>query len=195
MSERDQGIRVRPEDTLLVERALDFLAAGPAPARLLVERVCQMPGVSPMVAEQMAAALLLSRPEFRRRLDGQWELAAAAPRDGEAGTSAAALAAAPGFEAWLERRRAAEAEVGAAASVPERGWRRTSRATAAVREEPQPDPAAVAGDDPCADDAPLDRGPESGPDELLTSLSYVVVDVEIEMAVEFTRPCEVASNL
>jgi len=179
MSERDQGIRVRPEDTLLVERALDFLAAGPAPARLLVERVCQMPGVSPVVAEQMAAALLLSRPEFRRRPDGQWELAASAPRDGEAGTSATALAAAPGFEAWLERRRGAEAEVGAAVSVPERGRRRTSRAApAAVREVPPPDPAGDGADDPCADGAPLGRAPDGGPDELLTNLSYVVVDVE-----------------
>jgi DNA polymerase-3 subunit epsilon len=36
----------------------------------------------------------------------------------------------------------------------------------------------VEGDDPCADDALLGRAPESGPDELLTNLSYVVVDVE-----------------
>src|SRR5829696_3372555 len=179
MSERERGIRVRPEDTLLVERAVDFLAAGPAPARLLVERVCQLPGVSVVVAERMAAALLLPRPEFRRLEDGRWALAERAPSEGEAGASLAAQAAAPSFEAWLARRHAAEAEVSGGTARLERGRPRVAR-PAGVAE-----PAVVASaaaeamtDDPCADGAPLDGAVGAARQELLTNLSYVVVDVE-----------------
>jgi len=181
MSERERGIRVRPEDTLLVERAVDFLAAGPAPARLLVERVCQLPGVSVVVAEQMAAALLLPRPEFRRLEDGRWALAERAPSDGEAGASAAAPAAAPSFEAWLARRRAAEAEVSGGSARLERGRPRVARA-AGVAEPTVVASAAAAAEamtgDPCADGAPLDGAVGAARQELLTNLSYVVVDVE-----------------
>lgn len=181
MSDSNQGIRVRPAETLLVERAVDFLGAGPAPAQLLVERVCQMPGVSAFVAEQMAGALLLHRPEFERMADGRWGLRAAAPLAGEAGASAAAVAAAPGFDAWLARRRAAEA--GEPAPAPAAPGRRTPRAAPPAVREPLPVAPTATGrtgmaDDPCSDDAPLDPAPDDASRELLSTLSYVVVDVE-----------------
>ena len=182
MSESNQGIRVRPAETLLVARAVDFRGGGPAAAQLLVERVCQMPGVSPMVAEQLASALLLHRPEFERLPDGRWALRAAAPVAGEAGVSPAAVAAAPGFEAWLARRRAAEA--GEPAPSPAEPKRRARRTTPLAVGEPLPvargalDGANGRADDPCSDDAPLDPAPNDASRELLSTLSYVVVDVE-----------------
>src|SRR5215207_10721463 len=49
----DGGLSTRAADTLLTERAADYLAGGPAPARDLVARVCQLPGVPDVVAEHM----------------------------------------------------------------------------------------------------------------------------------------------
>jgi len=71
------GITTREADTLLVERARDFLAAGPAEARHLVASVCQLPGVPAPVAEHLAETLLGGHPEFRRGDDGRWSLGAA----------------------------------------------------------------------------------------------------------------------
>lgn len=72
------GIGTREPDSLLVSRARDFLAAGPADSRLLVATVCQLPGVPGPVAEHLARTLLGSRPEFVRIEDGRWSLVAAA---------------------------------------------------------------------------------------------------------------------
>ena len=69
------GIAARPAETRLTERALAFLATGPADATALIEHVCQMPGAPRVVAEQMALALFAERPEFVRSADGHWSLA------------------------------------------------------------------------------------------------------------------------
>lgn len=67
-------------DSVLAERARDFLAAGPAPAVPLIEHVCQLPGAPLLVAEQMALALFGSRPEFVLGPDGSWSYVAPASR-------------------------------------------------------------------------------------------------------------------
>jgi DNA polymerase-3 subunit epsilon len=69
------GIAARPAETRLSERAVEFLRAGPADAKALIEHVCQMPGAPMVVAEQMALALFAARPEFVRSHDGRWSLA------------------------------------------------------------------------------------------------------------------------
>ncbi|MBK5188989.1 MAG: hypothetical protein JJD97_12160, partial [Gemmatimonadaceae bacterium] len=38
------GIAARPAETRLTERAVEFLRAGAADAKALIEHVCQMPG-------------------------------------------------------------------------------------------------------------------------------------------------------
>jgi DNA polymerase III subunit epsilon len=65
--------------SLLADRAADFLAAGPADAASLVSYVCQLPGAPAQVAEHMAAALFAGQRRFARRSDGRWQL-----RDGAA---------------------------------------------------------------------------------------------------------------
>ena len=72
------GITSREPDSLLTVRARDFLAAGPADARLLVAAVCQLPGVPDAVAEHLAETLLGAHPEFVRGEDRRWALAASA---------------------------------------------------------------------------------------------------------------------
>lgn len=59
-------------DSVLAERARDFLAAGPAHAVPLIEHVCQLPGAPVFVAEQMALALFGHRPEFAHGSGGTW---------------------------------------------------------------------------------------------------------------------------
>ena len=78
------GIVVRPAERLLVERARDFLAAGPAEAVELVAHVCQLPRPPRTVAEHMAGALLGEFPEFALGDDGRWRLIreTAAPASG-----------------------------------------------------------------------------------------------------------------
>ena len=78
------GIVVRPAERLLVERARDFLAAGPAEAVELVAHVCQLPRPPRTVAEHMAGALLGEFPEFALGDDGRWRLVreTAAPASG-----------------------------------------------------------------------------------------------------------------
>jgi DNA polymerase-3 subunit epsilon len=73
------GVALLPPDTLLVRRALDFLAGGPATATAFVAAVCQVSGAPALVADRLALDLLGGRPEFRRLPDGRWALAAAAP--------------------------------------------------------------------------------------------------------------------
>jgi DNA polymerase-3 subunit epsilon len=95
-----EGVRARPVSTLLTERALDYLAAGPAEAVPLIEHVCQLPGAPRVVAEQMALALFAERPEFIRDIAGRWCLAPATPAiAGEIGRGAER----PGM-GWLDQQ-------------------------------------------------------------------------------------------
>ena len=208
------GLSLRPVDTLLIERALDFLAGGAADARTLVSHVCQLPAVTAMIAERTADALLVGHPGFARCADGRWRLSAhpepaapvataggnsdsttvaesaAGPRESDAPrVQAVALEPAPApkvervipsFDEWLAARSAEE------------------RNRPAIR-EPEPAPAP-SGFDPIVRRASPAIVPESersvsrrarsgraaetpvaprpGDDDLLSSLSYVVVDVE-----------------
>lgn len=61
-------------DTVLTDRAVSYLAAGPADAQALISHVCQLPGAPPMIAEHMAAALFAGHQRFRRTTDGRWTL-------------------------------------------------------------------------------------------------------------------------
>lgn len=70
-----RGVRVQPREELLVERARDFLAAGPASAVALMERVCQLPGAPAPVAEHLARTLLGPHADFALEADGRWRLA------------------------------------------------------------------------------------------------------------------------
>ena len=70
------GVEILSPESLLVRRARDYLAAGPAPAVELATRVCQLPGAPAPIAEHMILELLGGRPEFVRTLDGRWALAA-----------------------------------------------------------------------------------------------------------------------
>ena len=72
------GVETRPERTLLAERAVDYLRAGPADARSLIGSVCQLSALPDAVAEHMAATLLGGHPRFVRSLDGRWRLSESA---------------------------------------------------------------------------------------------------------------------
>ena len=154
------GAVVRPADTLLVDRARDFLVAGPATPAELVARVCQLPGVAGAVAERVATELLGAHRGFARTADGRWALAEMAPVHREAG--APVVAPRPRvltFAEW-QATRAAERASGPAGDdpVPASSDRRSRRArsprnAASVRGMP-------------------------GDDDVLRDLSYVVVDVE-----------------
>ncbi len=162
---RAGGTVARPADTLLVDRARDFLAAGPATASALVERVCQLPGVGEALAERVAAELLGAHTAFARTDDGRWTLAAPAPAHREAGAPVAAPAAAPApprvptFDEWQAARAArggapaADVDVARAPRAPRDRSGRGAAAVAAARALP-------------------------GDDDLLADLSYTVVDVE-----------------
>src|SRR4051812_28426338 len=73
------GLSLGNADTLLTQRAADYLAAGPADPQALISHVCQIPGTPMSVAEHMAAALFAGHQKFVRSYDGRWML-----RDGGA---------------------------------------------------------------------------------------------------------------
>lgn len=79
------GVASLHGDSLMIRRARDFLAAGPADAATLVGSVCQLPGASGVVAEHLARTLLGGSDEFILLADGRWclrpmgELEALAP--------------------------------------------------------------------------------------------------------------------
>jgi DNA polymerase-3 subunit epsilon len=83
------GLTLAPPDTLLADRAADFLAAGPADAQTLVSYVCSLPGAPRAVAEHMATAMFAGHTRFVRAADGRWQLATAADRKLVSRTSAA----------------------------------------------------------------------------------------------------------
>ncbi len=70
------GLTLAPPETLLADRAADFLTAGPADAQTLISYVCQMPGAPRAVAEHMATALFAGHTRFARATDGRWQLIA-----------------------------------------------------------------------------------------------------------------------
>ena len=74
-----RGVRAAPPDSLLVDRARDLLAAGPAEEMELVSQICQLPGAPRLVAEHLARTLFGGLPEFRRLDDGRWMLDASMP--------------------------------------------------------------------------------------------------------------------
>jgi len=66
------GMTLGGTDSLLTERAADFLAAGPADAQSLISYVCQLPGAPMNIAEHMAAALFAGHRKFARDTIGRW---------------------------------------------------------------------------------------------------------------------------
>ena len=178
-----RGIQIFPADTLLAERARDFLSAGPADAVTLVRQICQQPGTPIGTAERMAEAMLGGRPEFARTPDGRWRLtvqadapaATRAAAQGDASTAAPELALGaerteprpdqrpvPTFDEWLARRKASPAP----APAPQR-----------VAEPAVTEPRRRARRAPgSGGTAPALAGPD--PDTPLHALSYAVVDVE-----------------
>ena len=73
------GVSTRPGQTLLAERAADFLKAGPADATSLIASICQLSVVPALVAEHMALTLLRDHPRFARTSSGAWRLSEPAP--------------------------------------------------------------------------------------------------------------------
>ena len=69
-----EGVSTRPEQTLLAERAADYLKAGPADSRALIGSICQLSALPMAVAEHMAISLLGEHPRFARTADGAWRL-------------------------------------------------------------------------------------------------------------------------
>lgn len=68
------GIATRAQSTILVERAADYLRAGPATSQALVASVCQLSTLPSAVAEHLAVTLLRDDPHFVRTADGAWRL-------------------------------------------------------------------------------------------------------------------------
>lgn len=172
------GISARPADTLLVERARDFLAGGPADAVTLVRRVCQLPALPPQMAGRIAAELLAPYAEFACDADGRWRLRAREAAGREVGAPPSAVA--PAVPSWDEWRRAREQgrERGGAA-----GREAGTRSDGAPGEPGEPSdlgrplrPRRPRARARTADPVPI--APCPGDDDRLDALSYVVVDVE-----------------
>ena len=68
------GIRVVPGDTLIIERARDYLAGGPAGAPELLSRVFGIGTASPTTAELLVGQRLGALDEFVRDDAGRWWL-------------------------------------------------------------------------------------------------------------------------
>jgi len=68
------GLTLGGIDTMLTDRAADFLAAGPADPQSLISHVCQLPGAPLNIAEHMAAALFAGHRRFVRDVAGRWAL-------------------------------------------------------------------------------------------------------------------------
>ena len=93
------GVRLRPAEQVLVSRARDFLAAGPADAVDLIAHVCQLPSPPRFVADHMAMALLGPWEEFGRDGDSRWYLVSSSPGESWMGDLPDAAAAVPGHAA------------------------------------------------------------------------------------------------
>lgn len=70
------GVEIRPEATLLTDRAARFLENGPADVVDLIGHICNLPAAPRIVAEHMAQAMFSGRPEFVLDSSGRWSLQA-----------------------------------------------------------------------------------------------------------------------
>jgi DNA polymerase-3 subunit epsilon len=165
----NSGVQARPAETRLTERAADFLAAGPADVVALIGHICQLPNPPRVVAEHMAAALFAGRTEFGRDGSGNWYLI----------RESAALG-------WGDTRSTdADSSAAAPASTPAPRPRTLHRAPPVVPSSERPDRLVrlplidplTPANERIADVAAELITPCNAAD-LLTSLSYVVVDVE-----------------
>src|SRR5712664_1280874 len=68
------GVSSRPEQSLPVTRAADYLRAGPADSRTLIASVCQLSPLPVLLADHIAVTLLRDHPRFARTADGGWRL-------------------------------------------------------------------------------------------------------------------------
>src|SRR5205814_1700391 len=68
------GVTLGATDSVLTDRAAEFLATGPANSQALISHVCQLPGAPLNIAEHMAAALFAGHVKFARLTDGRWRL-------------------------------------------------------------------------------------------------------------------------
>ena len=68
------GVAARASSTVLVDRAADYLRAGPASSQALVSQVCQLSTLPQAIAEHMAVTLLREHGRFVRTADGAWRL-------------------------------------------------------------------------------------------------------------------------
>ena len=81
------GVAARASSTVLVERAVDYLKAGPASSQALVASVCQLSSLPAVIAEHMAVTLLREHERFVRTPDGAWRLSEPAPPAWRVGTA------------------------------------------------------------------------------------------------------------
>ena len=72
-------VAARASATVLVDRAIDYLKAGPASSQALVASVCQLSSLPAAIAEHMAVTLLREHERFVRTADGAWRLSEPAP--------------------------------------------------------------------------------------------------------------------
>ena len=120
------GVSSRPERMLLMERAADYLRAGPADSRSLVAAVCQLSPLPDLVADHMAASLLGGHPRFSRAIDGRWRLSEC--------TAPAWRVHAPSEEPLLSSLTFAVVDVETTGSRPDGGDRITEIAVVTVRD-------------------------------------------------------------
>ncbi|MES2179230.1 MAG: 3'-5' exonuclease [Gemmatimonadota bacterium] len=78
-ADQPAGVGTHAGSSLLVDRAADFLKAGPASSQVLVASVCQLSALPAAIAEHMAVTLLRDQPRFHRTGDGGWRLGEPAP--------------------------------------------------------------------------------------------------------------------
>lgn len=86
------GVTAVEPETLLVQRARDYLAGGPADAATLVGTICQLPGAPVAVAEHLVRTLLGANPHFAIGADGRWRLRPAGGPEATASATGSAAA-------------------------------------------------------------------------------------------------------
>ena len=119
-------VTTRARQTVLTERAADYLRGGPADSRSLIASICQLSCLPEMVAEHMAVTLLRDHPRFTRTADGGWRLSEpAAP---------AWRLASPAEEPLLSSLSFAIVDVETTGTRPDQGDRITEIAVVTVRD-------------------------------------------------------------
>jgi DNA polymerase-3 subunit epsilon len=124
------GVSAEPEKTLLTERAIEFLAAGPADVVDLIGHVCNLPGAPRVVAEHMARAMFAGRREFVCGADGRWVMCAEPVAYGAAAPGAATAAS----EECLRNHSYVVVDVETTGARPYAGDRITEIAAVIVRD-------------------------------------------------------------